>query len=580
MNWKIQKTIIALISLVGLGILIGTLISVRLDNQRIKDLLEVEKMEGTTLINQVIESKSAVLKGFTNDYTYWDEMVEFIRVPDLKWGEENILTTLEGYGLDYAWVYTEALDLVYTTSSTKNEACPEMPVPKNDLIELINKNGKIFDFFAFAGDKLVQISGATGHPSNDAVRQTPRQGYFFAAKIWNEEYLDEFKRLIGSDLKIVSLQNGNVPKDSSDLKKYAVHVFIGLPGWDEKPVAALRSIEEITIAEEFAKSSKSRMFILMVFMLLGLVLTSVILISMIHRPVRLLVSSLQKDDPEPIQHLARNQNEFGQLADLIDRFFRQKQQLVDEIRVRVRTEEELTKARDRAEESDRLKTSFLNNISHEIRTPMNAIVGFSELIEDPRISPKERTEFTGIIRDSSYRLLGVITDLINLSTLESGQEVIFDEVINLNITLREVYKEMLPLANERNLELKLDEALKDEHSVIHTDRTKLVQVLINLLKNSFKFTATGSVDFGYSLKTKEIEFFVRDTGIGIAEEKFDMIFARFQQADDSHTRHYGGAGMGLPISKAYIELMGGKIWLKSEMGKGTQFNFTIPYKPV
>jgi signal transduction histidine kinase len=580
MNKRIQNTIIVLISLVVLGIFIGTVISLRLDNQRVKSLLEKEKSEGTVLIDQVIEAKSSVLKGFTYDYTFWDEMVDCIKNRDRQWADENILVALENYHLDYAWVYTMGLDTVYVSNPNGNQSFPEIPINKSDLIRLINTGGKTFYFFVKSGANIIQISGATVHPSSDAVRQTPAQGYFFAAKLWKPEYLNEFRQFVKSDLKVVDLVNGEVPADTLDTKNYMVSVYRPLMGWDNKPVAALECIEKIGIAEKFDESSKKRLFILMLYMIVGLIITSTILIGMIHRPIRLLVTSLSKDDPQPIQKLMRNQNEFGQIADLINRFFKQKQQLVDEIKVRISTEEELTQARDKAEESDRLKTAFLNNISHEIRTPMNAIVGFSELIEDPRISEKERLEFTGIIRDSSYRLLAVITDLINLSSLESGQEVIFEEPISLNTTLRDIYKAIKSQTNEKNLELGLDEALKDEHSMVYTDKTKLMQVMTNLLNNSVKFTSKGKIDFGYSIRSGEIEFFIKDTGIGIPPEKHEMIFARFQQADDTHSRHFGGAGMGLPIAKAYVELMGGKIWLKSEVGQGTQFYFTIPYKPV
>jgi signal transduction histidine kinase len=580
MNKRIQNVIIALISLVGLGILIGGLVSVKLDRQRVKTLLEKEKGDAAIMIDRVVEAKSSVLKGFTYDYTFWDEMVDFIENSDRGWGDENVKIALENYNLDYSWVYSTSLDTVYVSNPGNNESCPVIPVSKSDFTRLVNAGGKIYYFFAWSGENLIQISGATVHPSSDAVRQTPRRGYFFAGKIWKQEYLNEFNQFVKSDLKVVKLINGVVPQDSIDLENFNITIYRPLLGWDEQPVAALKCVEKIVIAEEFDLSARRRMYILMAYMFLGLIIISTLLIMMIHRPLRLLVNSLKKDDPELIEPLITHRNEFGQIAGLIKSFFKQKQQLVDEIQVRVRTEEDLILAKEKAEESDRLKSAFLNNISHEIRTPMNAIVGFSELIDEPKISDQERKEFTGIIRDSSYRLLGVITDLINLSSLESGQEVIFEEIINLNITLREAYKEVKPLANEKNLELHLDEALKDEHSMIYADRAKLMQVLLNLLKNSIKFTSKGSIEIGYTIRLSEIEFTVKDTGIGIPQDKFETIFARFQQADDSHSRHFGGAGMGLPIAKAYVELMGGRIWLKSESGKGTQFYFTIPYKPV
>ena len=248
--------------------------------------------------------------------------------------------------------------------------------------------------------------------------------------------------------------------------------------------------------------------------------------------------------------------------------------------MRNKIEKKFIPARNKVKESDRLKTTFLNNLSHEIRTPMNSIVGFSELIEDPRISEEEKLQFTKIIRESTCRLLSTLTDLVSLSSIESGQEVVNEEKINLNSLLQEIFIQIKKEIDTKPIELISYAVLKDNDSQIFTDPYKLSQIILNLLKNSVKFTKLGRIKFGYTIRNTEVEFFVSDTGIGIPSEKFETIFARFQQADDSLTRQYGGAGLGLPISKAYVELLGGHLWLKSEVGVGTQFFFTIPYKPA
>jgi signal transduction histidine kinase len=175
-------------------------------------------------------------------------------------------------------------------------------------------------------------------------------------------------------------------------------------------------------------------------------------------------------------------------------------------------------------------------------------------------------------------LLGIINDLINISTLESGQEVLKEDHFNLNDLLQGIYTQIYKDLDPAKVILNLDVALKDDHSAIISDRLKLNQILMNLLNNAVKFTLEGRIDFGYSIRKGEIEFFVRDTGIGIPPSKFESIFARFQQADDSMSRQFGGTGLGLPISKAYTELMGGRMWIRSDEGNGSEFLFTIPYK--
>jgi signal transduction histidine kinase len=372
----------------------------------------------------------------------------------------------------------------------------------------------------------------------------------------------------------------SIPVDSIIHGEFRYINFKSLNGWNGKPQACLRSNGIVEIARDFRNRSQIIQIVLMITLIVTLALVSFILLRIINRPLRNLISSLMAEDPEPIRGLLRQKSEFGHLAQLMSDFFIQKKKLVEEIEGRIKIEKELTLAKDRAEESDRLKSAFLNNISHEIRTPMNAIIGFSDLIQDPRITDQERIEFTGIISDSSYRLLGIITDLINISTIESGQVDISKEQINLNSLLQGIFTQIKREIDTTQVALNLHVVLKDDLSVILSDQIKLNQIILNLLNNSVKFTKSGKIEFGYNIRNAEIEFFVSDTGIGISSEKFENIFARFQQADDSISRQFGGTGLGLPISKAYVELLGGRMWLKSEVGTGTQFYFTIPYKPA
>ena len=234
----------------------------------------------------------------------------------------------------------------------------------------------------------------------------------------------------------------------------------------------------------------------------------------------------------------------------------------------------------KAEENDRLKTAFLHNISHEIRTPMNAIIGFSGFLNDPGIKQADMLEYTEIICNASHQLLSIIEDIINISTVEAGQETLRNKDINLNALLTNLNKQFQAKFKTSDIELRLSASLPDELSQITTDETKLMQILTNLLNNACKFTKKGLVSFGYELKAGNLEFYVEDTGIGIAQNMHTVIFERFRQADSSIAREFGGTGLGLSISKAYVELLGGKIWLTSTVGSGTTFRFSIPFIPV
>jgi PAS domain S-box-containing protein len=250
------------------------------------------------------------------------------------------------------------------------------------------------------------------------------------------------------------------------------------------------------------------------------------------------------------------------------------QQLNQEL---LKTNEELQRAKENAEESDRLKTAFLQNMSHEIRTPMNGILGFAELLKNPKLSDKKQNEFIQIIEQSGKRMLNIINDIIDLSKIESGQIDISFKEVNVNQLLMQLHVFFKPEAERKCLKLTYFTELPDELCTIETDETKLNQVLSNLIKNSLKFTKTGDISFGYHLIKDMLHFYVRDTGKGIQEKHKKIIFERFIQGDMSITRDYEGAGLGLSISKAYIERLGGKIWVESELDKGATFFFSIPY---
>jgi signal transduction histidine kinase/CheY-like chemotaxis protein len=241
-------------------------------------------------------------------------------------------------------------------------------------------------------------------------------------------------------------------------------------------------------------------------------------------------------------------------------------------------EKELESAKAQAEESDRLKTAFLHNISHEIRTPMNAIVGFSGFLNNPDLQFEERRQYSDIIVQSTNQLLSIITDIINIASIEAGQESITESQISLNRTMKYIHEQMLIKVAQKdiNLELKLPSPLQEIK--VLTDETKLIQVFTNLIDNALKFTIKGNVVFGYEIRANEIEFFVSDTGVGIDPSFHKEIFKRFRQVENSLPQHIGGSGLGLSISKAYVELMGGKIWVNSRLKEGSTFFFTIPCK--
>ncbi|MFN8208545.1 MAG: response regulator [Bacteroidales bacterium] len=255
--------------------------------------------------------------------------------------------------------------------------------------------------------------------------------------------------------------------------------------------------------------------------------------------------------------------------------------VIQDITLRRRKEEELTHAREKAEEADRMKTVFLTNLSHELRTPMNTIIGFSELINIGNIPPEKRKEYSRIIRFKGQELLTLIDDIIEVSRFEAGHIRFVSNPCELNHLLGEVYQlalERRKAAQKDGLGINLN--LPAAETNLLTDPGRVQQVFLNLIDNSLKFTERGGIEIGYEVKdSRTIQCFVKDSGIGLKKEELKNLFNRFKKIEETSFRKNTGSGLGLTISKYIVQLLGGKIWVDSIFGEGSTFYFTIPNNP-
>ncbi len=237
---------------------------------------------------------------------------------------------------------------------------------------------------------------------------------------------------------------------------------------------------------------------------------------------------------------------------------------------------ELIIAKEQAESGDRLKTAFMNNISHEIRTPMNSILGFSQLLADSDLTEDERAQYYSIVKSSSHRLMNTVTDYMDMSLIASGNQEVRKKLFAPGELLDTIYNRFIQPCQTKNLALSFQTPPMATKLHINSDQELLLKVLSHLVDNAIKFTKQGTVSFGFEVKGPELEFFVKDTGVGINKEAQPTIFDKFMQENVSDTRGYEGSGLGLSIAKGMVELLGGRIWLESSKGSGSAFYFTIP----
>lgn len=247
--------------------------------------------------------------------------------------------------------------------------------------------------------------------------------------------------------------------------------------------------------------------------------------------------------------------------------------------------EDLMTAKEKAEESDKLKTAFLANMSHEIRTPMNGILGFAELLKEPNLTSDDQQKYIRIIERSGVRMLNIINNIVDISKIEAGLMDVKIQYSNINEQIDYIYTFFKPEVEAKGMELIHKEALPLNEAVILTDREKVFAILTNLVKNAIKYSEKGCIEFGYvitggTVRPDSLTFYVKDTGIGIRKDKIGIIFDRFRQVSEGSNRNYEGVGLGLSITKAYVEMLGGKLWVESEEGIGSCFYFTLPFKTI
>ncbi len=483
------------------------------------------------------------------DITYWDEFVNFTKTKDIKWFNTSIASVLQTAKVDYLVVYDKNQEFITKVSSPKFTL--NVSIPDHEFNYLKKKN--LSKFYLRINNQIIEIYGSTIHPSDDPFKnKTSLQGYFFMGKLVDKSYFSNLEKL--SDSKISF--NSNFKNQESN---YLVHQLK-----DNKGTVVSNILFQKPLMVDF-KTTKTVLWIIVGAFFLIIFLYHYYAKQWAGKPIKLIKKVLEESDLGAIRSLKKIHGEFRYIGKLFEQNYNQKMLLKS--------------AKEKAEESDNLKSAFLTNLSHEIRTPMNAIMGFTELLHNKELSIEEKENYLEIINKSGAELVGIIEELVEMSKIDTNQV----KVNSISVSIEEFFGDLSKSSEaivHKNSKIKFlsNRLTLPSNYRIFIDDTKLKQVVLNLVKNATKFTDGGIIELNYSINElqKKIEISLKDTGIGIPKDQQIVIFDRFRKIESDYTIKAGGLGLGLSIAKAYVDMMGGEIHLQSEEDIGSTFTVIIP----
>jgi signal transduction histidine kinase/CheY-like chemotaxis protein len=504
-------------------------------------------------ISSIIQLNSKPLISTIIDITFWDELEKFTKTKDKDWYENYIASQFETYEVDYLGVYDIEGQFIIRTSNSKIKSTQFIPAEAMKQLY----QSKLMQFYVQIPEGVVEVFGATIHPSDDPKKiKSKPSGYFFMAKLIDKNYCKVLSDFSSSE---VSLQSVNtITKVDEDV----LEADVQLKDYKKAELVFLEFKRPFNL---HFKNTKEILMILMLASLINIVVYLYFARKWIYKPLKSITDFLETGNESSISALKSEPGEFSYIGNLFEENNHQRKQL------------EISK--EKAEESDRLKSSFLANLSHEIRTPMNAIIGFSDLLNEPNLNNDIRKEYLTIIQNCGINLVSIIEDLIEMSKIDSKQITPNIVSVDLALCIKELYETIkVTIPEGKEVELHFVENKEGSGRNVLTDAIKLKQIIVNLISNAIKYTDKGSVTFGYQLNelNNTIVFSVKDTGLGIDKENLKVIFDRFRRIEDEFSVELSGLGLGLAISKAYVEMLGGTISVRSELKVGSIFTFTIP----
>jgi len=545
-------------------------------SQQFDRLLVRQQEEFTQPTEHDMEVWSRPLRTFANDYSLWDEMVDYIAAPTAEWAENNITVSLETFEVSGAWVFRTDGSLIFGV----NNLHPEQALPPELQPRQV---AALFDWELFphcyvaSEGGVLELCGAPIQPTSDTHRRSKPLGYFVVGRYCTPEALSELAALARCDVTLVSAQDH---EGAGLLARGQVQNFIDLSNREGSVVGRLRLRSSVP---GWIEAKRSLDIGLLVHTLLALFLLAVLLQCinvLVLRPLGLLARGLEDGGGAALDRLERSNDEYGQLARLI-RYYAERRELVRELEYRRSLEVDLRNAKEVADRASRSKSEFVAKISHEIRTPMNGILALTDLVLETTELTIDQREHLRVVHRSANSLLALVNGILDLAKIESGKV----EAVLREFDLREEIEDnLLPLrtrAEQRGLSLVL-EIDPGVPSTIWSEPAWVRQILLNLVGNAIKFTQRGRVTVTVTRENgprrggdSRLHFTISDTGVGIPPDRLERIFEAFEQADETISAQFGGTGLGLAICRELARRLDGKIWAESTPN-GSAFHVVLP----
>jgi signal transduction histidine kinase len=579
---KVQTKITLLIVLVVATFMAGLWGFRAYDKSKFRGIARDRVNERNIAFDAFLQKEGEPLKTFADDDTNLDKMVEAIEKMDQSWFTDNVNgTTLVGYKANAVWVFGPGGTPLYSTTSNYTEPSP-LPIPPEAFNQLFAR-GSFAHFFVTIGGDIMEVEGATVHGSKDFARQLPGHGFFFVGRLWNKPALEEMSLFSGTKISLVPI--GRSPEKVKSDEENGLIVFTRqLSGWDGTPLAQIIVRNEMPAIEQLNRSSERVILLLFLFALVLLLLIYSSLVRWVSQPLRLIMTSLKRNDPKPIEGIARDRSEFGELARTTQKFFEQRDNLIREMEERRVMEDALRKSEEELRHSQKMEAvgRLAGGVAHDFNNLLTAIIGYAELISTRVTSNTLAKQNADLIRKAGEQAATLTRQLLAFSR----KQILQPKVIDLNALVVEMEKLLRRVIGER---FDLQSHPSAEIGRVKADPSQIEQVVLNLGVNARDAMPTGgrliirtenvrldettAPQISASLAPGDyVMLSVADTGAGMDEETKSRIFEPF------FTTKGPGKGTGLGLATVYgiVRQTGGGISVESEPGKGSTFRIYLP----